>query len=109
MSNNIYSTMLEAIIELKKRGYYHSMNVLENRLYCFENKHIYAPEEMRIVEFHRFEGDGDYNDNSIIYVIEAEDGTKAIIIDAYGTYANVELYHCIQKMKSSKLLESKFK
>lgn len=50
-------------------------------------KHVsYKPEEIRIVNFFRFEGESNPDDNAILYVIETADGTKGTLVDAYGIY-----------------------
>jgi hypothetical protein len=48
----------------------------------------YKPEELKIIKTYRFEGDSDPSDNSILYIIEANDGLKGYSIDAYGVYSN---------------------
>jgi hypothetical protein len=60
-------------------------------LYCIETNETFAPANITIDEFHRFEGATDYEDMSIIYVIETDNGIKGTITDAFGTYANTEL------------------
>ena len=49
---------------------------------------IYQPEELMIIKTYRFEGDSDPADNSILYLIEANDGLLGYSIDAYGAYTN---------------------
>jgi hypothetical protein len=36
----------------------------------------------------RFEGASDPADNTILYVIETNDGIKGTLVDAYGSYAD---------------------
>ncbi|MGC4101956.1 hypothetical protein [Ferruginibacter sp.] len=51
---------------------------------------IYKPEELQIVKTYRFEGDSDPSDNTVLYLIEANDGLMGYSIDAYGAYSNHE-------------------
>ena len=51
-------------------------------------KKIYTPEQVNIVNFYRFEGSSDPDDNSILYVIETDDGTKGTLTDIYGANAD---------------------
>ena len=89
--NNKYSDMLEAIRDLNSKGYNKSFVLRQDGLYCIETKETFKPVNISIVEFHRFEGATDFEDMSIIYVIETGNGIKGTIADAYGTYANTEL------------------
>ncbi len=89
--NNKYSDMLEAIRDLKSRGYSKSFVLRQDGLFCIETKATFKPVNISIVEFHRFEGATDFEDMSIIYVVETDNGIKGTITDAFGTYANTEL------------------
>ena len=48
--------------------------------------------------FFRFEGDSDPADNSILYVVETNDGTKGTLIDAYGPYADPKVSKFMQQV-----------
>ncbi len=48
----------------------------------------YRPDELAIIKTYRFEGASDPGDNSILYLIEANDGTVGYTMDAYGVYSN---------------------
>lgn len=48
----------------------------------------YKPNDLRIAKTYRFEGDSNPSDNAILYVIEANDGNKGMIIDSYGAESN---------------------
>jgi hypothetical protein len=51
----------------------------------------YAAGDARIRDFYRFEGTSDPDDMSVIYAIEMRDGTRGMLIDAFGTYADPAL------------------
>ena len=89
--NNQYDSLIGALEDLNIRQYTKSFIIKPEGLYCMETKEFFKPEEIVIVEFHRFEGATDFEDMSIIYVIETDNGTKGTITDAFGTYANTEL------------------
>ena len=69
-----------------KEGYTEGFKVTEQGLEAPNNHHQYAPEEINVINFFRFEGESDPDDNAILYVIETNDGTKGTLIDAYGIY-----------------------
>ena len=54
------------------------------------NGKFYKPEELTIIKTYRFEGESDPADSSIIYLIEAKDGTVGYSMDAYGVYSTHE-------------------
>ncbi|OQP56988.1 hypothetical protein A3860_10475 [Niastella vici] len=47
---------------------------------------FYKPEDLTIIKTYRFEGVSDPADSSIVYIIEAHDGTLGYTMDAYGVY-----------------------
>jgi hypothetical protein len=47
---------------------------------------FYKPEDLTIIKTYRFEGQSDPGDNSIVYLIQAKDGTMGYSMDAYGVY-----------------------
>lgn len=59
---------------------------------------VYEPEKLHVVNFYRFEGASDPADNSILYVIEAEDGAKGTLVDAYGAYSDPDVDKVIKKI-----------
>ncbi len=58
--------------------------------FCAPSGKIYTAEELLIIRTYRFEGDSDPADNSILYLIEANDGLVGYSLDAYGVYSNHE-------------------
>ena len=94
--NNRYDDMLEAIGDLKSRGYSKSLFLRQDELYCTETKETFKSDNISIIEFHRFEGATDFEDMSILYVLETDNGLKGTIIDAFGTYADTELGEFLQ-------------
>jgi hypothetical protein len=77
--------------ELTKQGYDTEFQIVEEGLKSFKNNKIYKPEELTIVNHHRFEGITNPDDMAILYVIETKDGQKGTIVDAYGLYSDDDL------------------
>jgi hypothetical protein len=50
------------------------------------NGKFYKPEDLTIIKTYRFEGASDPGDSSIIYLIQANDGSMGYTMDAYGAY-----------------------
>lgn len=74
--------------KMKEEGFSEDFQVLNNKLTTFNESKSYGPEEVKIVNFYRFEGVSDPGDNTILYVMETADGTKGTLVDGYGAYAS---------------------
>ena len=67
-------------------GYTEDFKVTDLGLEAIQHHSNYKPEEIQVVNFYRFEGESDPDDNAILYIIETNDGTKGTLVDAYGVY-----------------------
>ncbi len=63
------------------------------------NEKTFTPDEVKIVNFYRFEGYSDPSDNSILYVIETNDGTRGTLVDAYGAVADEHVGKFIKQVE----------
>ena len=88
MNNNQYSTLAEASMELKKRGFNANFKVNQNEKLTDSKWNQFEPSEVKLIEFHRFEGMSDPGDSSIIYALETKSGVKGTLIDSYGADAS---------------------
>ncbi len=96
---NQFDTLSVAINDLRNRGYSYSFKIEECFAVCIETLEYVKPEEMKVAEYHRFEGQSSEDDMSVVYAVETRNGLKGVIIDAYGTYANPQLTEFLQKVK----------
>ena len=99
-----YETMNEAVQSLKRRGFTSDFELLKGVFYAVHTGKTYKPEQLTIVEHHRFEGVSDLDDLSILYAIEAADGTRGTITDAYGPYANPDFSLFLKHVKTQETL-----
>lgn len=83
-----YDTITEAVADLKKRGYIHDFNILNNRLVCDHLEKQYGHEDFEIKEVYRFEGPSDPADEAVVFAIEAPSGALGILVNGYGAYAD---------------------
>ena len=86
---NQMSTMLDVLNKCKAR----SMDVaFEYTPQGFtagkDGKKFYQPADLKIIKTYRFEGESNPDDNSILYIIEANDGVIGYAIDSYGVYSS---------------------
>ncbi len=82
-----YSSLVNAIEDLKSRGYRHDFNLRENSVECSDLGLQLTPDQFTVKEFYRFEGMSSTDDNSIVFAIASADGVKGTMVDAYGVYA----------------------
>lgn len=91
--------MVEATRALREKGFNHTLELQDNNaLYCPEKDQKYSADELEILEFHRFEGDTNPSDMSVIFAIEAQDGTKGTIITPFGVYADRDLMEFLDQI-----------
>lgn len=70
----------------------------DGRMHIESGPESYQPNQVQIVNFYRFEGESDPADNSILYLIETEDGMKGTLLDAYGPYAQEQISQFIKQV-----------
>ena len=85
------NTLTACVNKVVKDGYTDTFKVTERGLYSAAKEKYFSPEQVHVHNFYRFEGESDPADNSIMYVIETQDGLKGTIIDAYGPYSDVNV------------------
>jgi len=83
-----YETLSEAMNALNKQGYTRDFNLVFDKIECAETKNTYSINSFKVDRFFRFEGMNDPDDSSILYAISASDGSKGVLVDAYGVYAS---------------------
>jgi hypothetical protein len=77
--------------KMTQEGYTANFGVQDQHLQHMDSGHAYAPDQVHIVDYYRFEGITDPDDSSILYVIETNDGRKGMLVDAYGVYSNPDV------------------
>ena len=97
--NNQYSTLSEAIEALKKKGYTTNFRVNENGLLEENREKTFDASEVKLNEFHRFEGMTDPGDSTILYALETSSGFKGTLVDSYGADASELTTEFMKKIK----------
>lgn len=92
-------SLVSCIRSLQESGYTDNFKVSNEVLLSPEREKTYKPEEISIRNFYRFEGPSDPADNSILYAIETNDGSKGTLTDSYGPYADPEIEKFIQQVR----------
>ena len=65
-----------------------------------ETEEMFTPEQVKIINFFRFEGMSDPEDNSILYAIETDSGLKGTLVDAYGAKSDPEVDEFIKAVEN---------
>jgi|KBSSwiS6_1023812.scaffolds.fasta_scaffold00310_13 hypothetical protein len=95
-------TLATCINKLVQDGYDEDFKIAKDGLCSVHGKKCYQPDEVHIVNFFRFEGASDPADNSILYAIETDDGTKGTLTDAFGPYADENVNKFMKKVEDIK-------
>lgn len=84
-------TVLEITESLRKKGYEDDFEIKGEKIRSKESGILFSPDELIIESLYRYEGDSNPSDNAIIYAITSNNGSKGVLVDAYGAYADVNL------------------
>lgn len=86
-----YDTVSVATTELYKKGYVANFVLDGDRMQETETRKHYTPQDMKVLEFYRFEGESDPADNSIVFAVECKDGTRGVVVASYGPTSSKKL------------------
>ena len=95
-----YMNMVEAIQELKKKGFTANFEFLNQEFRDLDSGRTFKADELTIVKHYRFEGPSDPDDVAVLYAIESADRLKGIVADAFGLYANPDLSDFLEKVRN---------
>jgi hypothetical protein len=86
-----FTREVAALDALQRRGFSASFTAEAGRLRVAGSPRRLRPEHVSIRDVYRFEGTSDPDDMSVVYALEARDGTRGVLVDAYGTYADPDV------------------
>ncbi len=92
-------SLSEAIESVKKDGYIKNFMANEEGLLNIDTNKTYGPQDVKISNFYRFEGESDPGDSAILYAIETKDGEKGILTDSYGPYSDTNVTDFIKEVE----------
>jgi hypothetical protein len=81
-------TLRRVIDELSRRGYTEHFRAVDGGLQALGTGQRFAPKDLKIRGYYRFEGVSDPDDMAIAYAIETTSGVRGVLIDAFGVYAD---------------------
>jgi len=94
-----FETLSQAINALKGAGYTNDFNLHPEWIECAPLNVKFRPEEFHVDEVHRFEGMTNPDDSSVLYAVSSTSGTKGLLVDAYGVYAESISAEMIKKLQ----------
>jgi hypothetical protein len=93
-----YTTVSEAVNDLKNRGYTIDFNLGLNSIDSRPDSMMTSTDKLEITEVYRFEGETDPDDEAVVYAIESHDGRKGILVNGYGVSADAASDEMIKKL-----------
>ena len=99
-------TLSSAIERLAARGFTAHFGVVGDRLREFDSGRTFVARELIIRGFQRFEGVSDPDDMAIVYAIDATDGTRGSLVDAFGAYSSPTVGHFLRDVPMASGVES---
>jgi len=102
MYNYDFDTLSQAINRLTKDGYKEDFVAGDTKIIAIISKKEYLPAELKIVDSFRFDGMTNPQDDSVVFAVEANDGTKGTLVMSYSAShsQNVDLIidiPCVKK------------
>ncbi len=102
LKNNDLKTLVSCLNTLSREGFSDDYKITEQGLKSLKRDRIYSPEEVKVLNFYRFEGNSDPADNSILFAIETSDGGRGTLVDAYGPYADSKISQFMHQVEEIK-------
>jgi len=85
---------------LEQTGFNTQFLVLKEGIKSLASDRLYKPNQVEIVNFYRFEGDSNPEDNAILYAIDTVSGEKGQLIDAYGSEGDINTTNFIVQVEN---------
>ena len=95
-----YESLVDALDDLKKRGYEADFETQSNSLYCSDLDIRLNPQEFNVDEVYRFEEASSPEDNSVLYAISSSAGVKGSLVDGYGAYSDNLSFEMAKKLQA---------
>ena len=98
-----YTTLSEAMNELRKEGYTEDFNLQQNCLECRNGAFRVFADEFKVDKFFRFEGASNPSDAAILYAISSDSkNLKGVLVNAYGIYSEPMTDEMLEKLEMRK-------
>ncbi len=92
-------TLTSCMRKLDKLGFDTQFQVTNMGIKSFDTEKLFAPHQVKIVNFYRFEGASNPDDSAILYAIETEDGERGTLTDSYGAFGEQRIADFIKEVE----------
>ena len=97
--------LVDAVDDLRKRGYDADFETQSNCLYCNSLDLQLYEEEFHVHEVYRFEGAFNPDDNAVVYAFSSDTGVKGTIVDGHGAFSGNISFDMIKKLRNHPALQ----
>lgn len=94
-----YDFLIEAIQQLRSKGYTKNFDVMEEKVIERSSKKEYLPRDLGITEYHRFEGMFDPSNSSVLFAIVTNDGKRGLLTTSYSSYIDSGLMNTLEQIR----------
>ena len=92
-------TLVKCMNVLRERGYTHNFTATKEDTLLDDNKKEFRPQDVKVNNFYRFEGESDPADNSILFAIETNSGEKGVLVNSYGPGSDTKINKFMEKVE----------
>ncbi len=85
---NPYRSVVAAIVGLRAKGYFVDFKAETLGLRCLQTKEIIPEDQMKIEEYHFFDGAENPDRMHLVYAIQCKNGLRGILSGIYGTFSD---------------------
>ncbi|WP_040474005.1 hypothetical protein [Flavobacterium frigoris] len=86
-----YSTVSEALDNLKEMGFAYDFNIHENEI-------VNDPSVHEVKHVYRYEGNSDPGDSAVVYGIKSTSGKKGVFVSGFSANTNSEAARVLNKI-----------
>lgn len=94
-----YKTYKDALKYLYYRGFTSNLTWTGKHIKSVETGKVYPPNEVSIVEYHRFFAATESDNNIILFVLECMDGHKGLVASVDGLLADMSLFEFMNNVR----------
>lgn len=95
-----YGPVAEALEAFRKQGFTCDFNFRDEGI--GHNGGFYMPEELRIVDVYRYEGDSDPDEESAVYAMVSRQGKKGVLVTGYGVSSETSYQQLLERIEWEK-------
>ncbi|PQJ12768.1 hypothetical protein CJD36_003190 [Flavipsychrobacter stenotrophus] len=92
-----YGPVAEALEEFKKQGFTNSFSFRDEGI--GHTGGVYMPEELKIVDVYRYEGDSDPDEESAVYALISREGKKGVLVTGYGVSSETSYQQLLERIE----------